>query len=76
MPESGEQRQITARQWRLRGWPRGWSGAGLGELIAAAEKVVEDSEAVGGSSDPRLRAALRVLEFSKRLTREGDKRRP
>jgi hypothetical protein len=76
MAQSKERRQITGRQWRLRAWPRGWSGAALHELIAAAEKVVEDSEAVGGSNDPRLQAALRVLEFSKRWTAKGDKRRP
>lgn len=72
MPESGEQRQITARQWRLRGWPRGWSGAGLGELIAAAEKVVEQSEAIGGSRDPRLPAALEMLQLKEEPIAEAE----
>ncbi len=61
---------VTAGQLKLRELPRGWTGAPLSQLVASARKIVEQSEATGGSRDPRLEAALKVLEY-KDSTRAG-----
>jgi hypothetical protein len=58
---------MAADQLGLRDLPKGWRGAPLDQLVASAHKVIEQSEATGGSGDPRLRAALKVLEYSDRL---------
>jgi hypothetical protein len=57
------EKTVTAEQLGLRKLPRGWSRAPLSQLVWSARKIVEQSEATGGSGDPRLAAALRVLEF-------------
>jgi hypothetical protein len=57
------EKTVTAEQLGLRELPRGWSRAPLSQLVSSARKIVEQSEATGGSGDPRLEAALRVLEF-------------
>jgi len=54
---------VTAEQLGLKKLPRGWSRAPLSQLVWSARRIVEQSEATGGSGDPRLAAALRVLEF-------------
>lgn len=64
-PVEGE--PVTVDQLGLRDLPPGWRGAPLEQLVASAKKVVEQSEATGGRGDPRLQAALRVLEYSERL---------
>jgi hypothetical protein len=61
-----ENRPITARALGLRELPKAWTGSTLEQLIHSAEKVIEQSEAVGGSEDPRLRAARRILELRER----------
>jgi hypothetical protein len=58
-----EKKRVTAEELGLRDLPRGWSRAPLSQLVWSAKKIVEQSEATGGSGDPRLAAALRVLEF-------------
>jgi hypothetical protein len=65
---------VTAEQLGLRELPRGWSRAPLSQLVWSARRIVEQSEATGGSGDPRLAAALRVLEF-KQGVRSGRKRK-
>lgn len=67
-----ENRPITARALGLRELPKAWRGSTLEQLLHSAEKVIEQSEAVGGSEDPRLPAARRILELSGRL-RESKK---
>ena len=54
---------VTAEQLGLKRLPRGWSRAPLSQLVWSARRIVEQSEATGGSGDPRVAAALRVLEF-------------
>lgn len=66
---------ITADKLGLRNLPRGWSGAQLGQLLASARSIVEHGEATGGSRDPRLEAALKVLEYKERLDAGGKKAR-
>jgi hypothetical protein len=56
-------RTVTAEELGLRELPKGWSGAPLAQLASSARKIVEQSEATGGSGDPRLEAALKILEF-------------
>lgn len=63
MKEPTEDRSVTAEQLGLRELPSGWSGAPLSQLVASALKIVQQSETTGGTGDPRLRAALKVLEF-------------
>ena len=58
-----EEQPVAAEQLKLRKLPKGWSGAPLSQLVSSARKIVEQSEATGGSKDPRLEAALKVLEF-------------
>jgi hypothetical protein len=70
LSEPIEKTIVTAEKLKIRELPRGWSGAPLGQLVASARKIVEQSEATGGSGDPRLEAALRVLEY-KDSTRAG-----
>jgi hypothetical protein len=70
LSEPIEEKRVTAEQLKLRELPKGWSGAPLGQLVASARKIVEQSEASGGSGDPRLEAALKVLEY-KDSTRTG-----
>jgi hypothetical protein len=70
LSEPIKEKRVTAEQLKLRELPKGWSGAPLGQLVASARKIVEQSEASGGSGDPRLEAALKVLEY-KDSTRTG-----
>ena len=63
MERPDAEKTVTAEQLGLRELPRGWSRAPLSQLVWSARKIVEQSEATGGSGDPRLAAALRVLEF-------------
>jgi hypothetical protein len=63
---------ITAAQLGIRDLPKGWTGASLAQLVASAREIVKQSEATDGSADPRLEAALRVLEFKSRS--EGRKK--
>ncbi len=58
---------ISAQQLGLRDLPKGWRGSTLQQLVASATRIVEQSEATGGSGDTRLEAALKVLEFNERL---------
>lgn len=67
MRRSSKGGPITAAQLGLRDLPKGWRGAPLDQVVASAKRIVEQSEATGGSGDPRLRAALKVLEFEERL---------
>jgi hypothetical protein len=68
-----EERTVSAEELGLRALPKGWAGAPLSQLVGSARKVVEQSEATGGSGDPRLEAALRILEFTEVL-RTGRKK--
>jgi hypothetical protein len=68
LSESIEEKRVEAEQLKLRELPKGWSGAPLGQLVASARKIVEQSEATGGSGDPRLEAALKVLEYRESRT--------
>ena len=70
MERPTKDRIITASELGLRDLPPAWRGATLEQLINSAEKVVDQSAAIGGSQDPRLHAAIRILEFTKRLERE------
>jgi hypothetical protein len=54
---------VTAQQLGVRKLPKGWNGAPLAQLVASARRIVEQSQATGGSGDPRLEAALKVLEL-------------
>lgn len=67
MREAARREVVTAEELGLRDLPPGWRGAPLDQLVASAKSVVEQSEATGGSGDPRLRAALKVLEYEDRL---------
>lgn len=71
MPRSREKRPIAARRLGLRDLPKSWRGATLEQLINSAEKVVEQSEAIGGSRDPRLPAALKMLRLKEELMAEA-----
>jgi hypothetical protein len=42
-------------------------------MVASARKIVEQGEATGGTGDPRLEAALKVLEFDENLKTERKK---
>ncbi len=66
---------ITAERLGLRNLPRGWSGAPLEQLLASAAKIIEQGETTGGTRDPRLEAALKLLEYRERLDAEGKKAR-
>jgi hypothetical protein len=66
---------VTAETLGLRSLPRGWNGAPLAQLLASARSIVEQGEATGGSGDPRLEAALKVLEYKERLHAGGKKAR-
>ena len=66
---------VTAEQLGLKRLPKGWDGAPLAQLVASARKVVEQSQTTGGSGDPRLEAALKVLEYEERLDAGGTKAR-
>jgi hypothetical protein len=72
LSEPMEETIVTAEKLKLRELPRGWSGAPLSQLVASARKIVEQGEATGGSGDPRLEAALKVLEY-KESARAGKK---
>ncbi len=61
---------ITASRLGLRDLPNAWRGATLEQLVQSAERVVEQSEAVGGSQDPRLPAALKILQLKEQLILE------
>lgn len=67
MREERESRPITAQTLGLRELPKGWRGGSLEQLLHSAQKVIEQSEAIGGSEDPRLPAALRILELRDKL---------
>jgi hypothetical protein len=62
-----DERTVTAEELGLRALPRGWAGAPLSQLVSSARQIVEQGEATGWSGDPRLEAALRVLEFTEGL---------
>ena len=64
---------VKAEELGLRELPKGWAGAPLAQLVSSARKIVEQSEATGGSGDPRLEAALKILEFKDGL-KAGRKR--
>jgi hypothetical protein len=61
MKRLDENDRVSASQLGLRELPKSWRGATLRQLISSAERVVEQSEAVGGSQDPRLLAAIKIL---------------
>lgn len=63
-----ENRPITARTLGLRELPKAWRGSTLEQLLHSAQKVIEQSEAIGRSEDPRLRAAQRIVELREKLT--------
>lgn len=67
MRGSRETRPITAERLGLRDLPKAWRGGTLEQLVHSAERVIEQSEAIGGSEDPRLPAALRILELRDKL---------
>jgi hypothetical protein len=71
----GKNDPITAEKLGVRSLPRGWSGASLEQLLASARSIVEQGEATGGSGDPRLEAALKILEYKERLDAGGKKAR-
>lgn len=62
--------RITASKLGLRRLPKAWRGATLQQLMHSAEKVVEQTEAIGGSQDPRLLAAVKLLELKEQLKTE------
>jgi hypothetical protein len=62
--------RITASELGLRDLPSAWRGATLEQMVNSARKVVEQSETIGGSQDPRLSAAIKILDFTDRLERE------
>jgi len=72
MRESSKGRRIDARTLGLRDLPKAWRSATLEQLICSAQKVVEQSKAVGGSQDPRLPAALKILQLKEQLMAEGE----
>jgi len=72
MKTSRRNRRVTARRLGLRDLPKAWRGATLEQLVHSAEKVVEQSEAVAGSQDPRLPAALKILQLKERLIAERE----
>lgn len=67
MRGSREYRRITARELGFRELPKAWTGGTPEQLLHSAEKVIEQSEAIGGSEDPRLPAARRILELREKL---------
>lgn len=71
MRESRENRRITAKELGLRELPKAWTGGTLEQLLHSAEKVIEQSEAIGGSEDPRVPAARRILELREKLKAGG-----
>lgn len=71
MARSRKKSLITARRLGLRDLPKAWRGATLEQLISSAEKVVDQSAAIGGSKDPRLPAALKILDLKEELIAEG-----
>lgn len=72
-PVTGE--PITAERLGVRDLPRGWTGAPLEQLLASAAKIIEQGETTGGTRDPRLEAALKLLEYKERLEAGGKKAR-
>lgn len=64
--------RVAPQELGLRDLPKAWRGATVEQLIHSAEKVVEQSQAVGGSQDPRLPAALRILKFKEQLKAERE----
>jgi hypothetical protein len=72
-PVNGE--PITAERLGLRDLPQGWSGAPLEQLLASATKIIEQGETTGGTRDPRLEAALKLLEYKERLDSGAKKAR-
>lgn len=66
MSESVAEQKITAEQLGVRDLPQGWVGASLDQVVASARQIVRQSQAGGGSGDPRLAAALRVLELKEK----------
>lgn len=67
MRRSTEARPITAQRLGLRELPKAWRGSTLEQLLHSAERVIEQNEAIGGSEDPRLLAARRILELRDKL---------
>jgi len=66
LEKPGEEQTVTAGQLGVRDLPKGWVGASLDQLLASAQQIVRQSQAGGGSGDPRLAAALRVLELKEK----------
>jgi len=67
LDKSAEEQTVSAEQLGIRDLPKGWRGAPLSQMVSSARAIVRQSGATGGSGDPRLEAALRVLEFKERL---------
>jgi hypothetical protein len=57
---------VTAEQLGVRDLPKGWVRASLDQVLASAQQIVRQSQAGGGSGDPRLAAALKVLELKEK----------
>ncbi len=70
MNESQLDRRVSAREVGLRELPRAWRGATLRQLLSSAKRVVEQAEAIDGSGDPRLPAAIKILEFAEKSRAE------
>lgn len=75
MRKSVSSEPVTAERLGLRDLPRGWSGAPLEQLLASAAKIIEQGETTGGTRDPRLEAALKLLEYKERLDSGAKKAR-
>jgi len=67
LDKSVAKQTVSAEQLGIRDLPKGWRGAPLSQMVASAREIVRQSQATGGSGDPRLEAALRVLEFKEKL---------
>ena len=72
MRQSDNPEKITADMLGLRQLPRAWRGATLEQLMNSAQEVVEQSAAIGGSQDPRLLAAVKILELKEKLKGEAE----
>jgi hypothetical protein len=59
--------RVRPEELGLRDLPKAWRGATVEQLLRSAEKVVEQSQAVGGSQDPRLAPALKILKLKEQL---------
>ena len=66
MERLDEEQTVTAEQLGVRDLPQGWTGASLDQVLASAREIVRQSQASGGSGDPRLAVALKVLELKEK----------